>query len=97
MWGNEMGVVQAKMAGPWAKLFRLEVLFRAFLLLSDLLIPNLLILNQLFHHSLLKADLHPRFLRSLSSFHQLSGTRPSPGVRKPRLTDMHALGSLSSL
>ena len=52
MWGNEMGVVQAKMAGPWAKLFRLEVLFRAFLLLSDLLIPNLLILNQLFHHSL---------------------------------------------
>ena len=52
MWGNEMGVVQAKMAGAWAKLFRLEVLFRAFLLLSDLLIPNLLILNQLFHHSL---------------------------------------------
>ena len=86
-----MGVVQAETAGAWAMLFRLEVLSRAFLLLSDLLI-----LNQLFHHSLFKADLPPRLLRSLSSFHQLSGTRPSPGARKPRLTDLHALDSLSS-
>lgn len=60
MWGDEMGVVQAERAGAGPSFFRLEVLSRAsFLLLSDLLIPNLLILDQLFHHSLLKVDLQP--------------------------------------
>lgn len=55
-----MGVVQREMAGAWTKFFRLEVLFRAFLFFSDLLIPNLLTLNQLFHDSLFKADLSPQ-------------------------------------
>ena len=60
MWGHEMGVVQREMAGAWTKFFRLEVLSRAFLLFGDLLIPNLLTLNQLFHDSLFKADLSPQ-------------------------------------
>lgn len=97
MWGNEMGVVQAEMAGAWAKLFRLEVLSRAFLLLSDLLIPNLLILNQLFHHSLLKADLQPQAPQVSLQFPSALWDKTFSWSEKAKLTDTYALGSLSSL